>query len=269
MESLGKAGGAVAIASCLAASSFAQPVPVASLPFKNGQTAGMRAQLHDEPNLDRDIWLIEDFSISQSVLLDEFQSKGFVFPAIYAAEVQDVVVQIWTDLPTLGTLVLESMPGSGTYIPGTPTGQWRAKFNGQKLPAGSYRLLWAARLPNTLATPLFWHQPGPHAVGGGVPDNAYLYNPGGFWGFPNPPYKQVPLELGGQAPPGTGANFTLTGADAPCDADCDASGTLDIDDFICFQTLYAVLDPKADCDADGALLIDDFICFQTLYALGC
>ncbi len=54
-----------------------------------------------------------------------------------------------------------------------------------------------------------------------------------------------------------------------CYADCDASGTLDIDDFICFQTRYALNDPLADCDTSGGLDIDDFICFQTLYAIGC
>ncbi len=52
-------------------------------------------------------------------------------------------------------------------------------------------------------------------------------------------------------------------------ADCDGSGGLDINDFICFQTLYATGDPKADCDASGSLDIDDFICFQTLFAIGC
>ncbi len=55
----------------------------------------------------------------------------------------------------------------------------------------------------------------------------------------------------------------------PCYADCDASGTLSIDDFICFQTLFAIGDPAADCDGDGVLSIDDFICFQTMFALGC
>ncbi len=54
-----------------------------------------------------------------------------------------------------------------------------------------------------------------------------------------------------------------------CAADCDASGDLDIDDFICFQTQFAVSDPAADCDVNGWLDIDDFICFQTLFALGC
>ncbi len=54
-----------------------------------------------------------------------------------------------------------------------------------------------------------------------------------------------------------------------CFADCDQTGTLTIDDFICFQTLYALGDPAADCDASGSLNIDDFICFQTLFAIGC
>jgi hypothetical protein len=55
----------------------------------------------------------------------------------------------------------------------------------------------------------------------------------------------------------------------PCPADCDANSSLNIDDFICFQTNFVLGDPAADCDASGALNIDDFICFQTLFALGC
>lgn len=54
-----------------------------------------------------------------------------------------------------------------------------------------------------------------------------------------------------------------------CGADCDGSGSLDIDDFVCFQTEYAIGSDKADCDASGELDIDDFMCFQTLYAVGC
>ncbi len=54
-----------------------------------------------------------------------------------------------------------------------------------------------------------------------------------------------------------------------CYPDCDASGSLTIDDFICFQTLFAIGDPAADCDASGTLSIDDFICFQTYFAIGC
>ncbi len=56
---------------------------------------------------------------------------------------------------------------------------------------------------------------------------------------------------------------------APCLADCDASGSLDIDDFICFQTLYAIGDSGADCDGNATLNLDDFVCFQSSYAVGC
>lgn len=54
-----------------------------------------------------------------------------------------------------------------------------------------------------------------------------------------------------------------------CTADCDGSGMLSIDDFVCFQTLYAIGDPQSDCDGDGAFSVEDFICFQTSYASGC
>lgn len=70
---------------------------------------------------------------------------------------------------------------------------------------------------------------------------------------------------------GQGRIDPLAAVASVCTADCDASGTLSIDDFICFQTLFALGDPAggADCDANGELSIDDFICFQTYFALGC
>ena len=54
-----------------------------------------------------------------------------------------------------------------------------------------------------------------------------------------------------------------------CYADCDSSGELDIDDFICFQTAFGIGDSYADCDRSGELDIDDFICFQTAFGVGC
>jgi trimeric autotransporter adhesin len=57
-----------------------------------------------------------------------------------------------------------------------------------------------------------------------------------------------------------------------CYANCDGSTqppVLNIDDFVCFQTFFAIGDPYADCDASGMLNIDDFICFQTAFAIGC
>jgi probable HAF family extracellular repeat protein len=64
-------------------------------------------------------------------------------------------------------------------------------------------------------------------------------------------------------------NQNFPKAPSPCYADCDASAELTIDDFICFQTFFALGDPYADCDGDGGLTIDDFICFQTFFAIGC
>jgi len=54
-----------------------------------------------------------------------------------------------------------------------------------------------------------------------------------------------------------------------CPSDCDNSGSLDIDDFVCFTTIYSLGQYQADCDGSGALTIDDFVCFQTLFAFGC
>jgi hypothetical protein len=60
-----------------------------------------------------------------------------------------------------------------------------------------------------------------------------------------------------------------TAGSAACYADCDGVGGLNIDDFICFQTYFALGDPFADCDVTGQLNIDDFICYQTFFAIGC
>jgi carboxypeptidase A1 len=54
----------------------------------------------------------------------------------------------------------------------------------------------------------------------------------------------------------------------PFKADFNADCVYSIDDFIAFQTGFAVSDPAADMDGDGALTIDDFIVFQTLFAVG-
>jgi trimeric autotransporter adhesin len=60
---------------------------------------------------------------------------------------------------------------------------------------------------------------------------------------------------------------------APCDAvcrgDCTGEGTLNINDFVCFQTKFAVGDGAADCDSDDVHTIDDFVCFQSAFASGC
>ncbi len=55
----------------------------------------------------------------------------------------------------------------------------------------------------------------------------------------------------------------------PCYPDCDASGTLTIADFSCFQGKFAAGAPEADCNQNGALTIADFGCFQARFVAGC
>jgi hypothetical protein len=61
-----------------------------------------------------------------------------------------------------------------------------------------------------------------------------------------------------------------------CYANCDTSLNpipfLNINDFICFQALFAAGDAYANCDGSTAppvLTVNDFICFQTKFAAGC
>ncbi len=54
-----------------------------------------------------------------------------------------------------------------------------------------------------------------------------------------------------------------------CYPDCDQSGALNVNDYICFQTKFALGDPYADCDGNGIRNVNDYICFQTRFALGC
>jgi hypothetical protein len=64
-------------------------------------------------------------------------------------------------------------------------------------------------------------------------------------------------------------------ADATCYANCDGSTTtpiLTVNDFVCFQTLFAAGDPAANCDGSTQppiLNVNDFICFQQAFATGC
>jgi hypothetical protein len=60
-----------------------------------------------------------------------------------------------------------------------------------------------------------------------------------------------------------------------CYANCDGSSAapvLNVNDFICFQNLFAAGDPAANCDrstSPPALNVNDFVCFQSRFAAGC
>ena len=65
------------------------------------------------------------------------------------------------------------------------------------------------------------------------------------------------------------ASFTIT-PPASCVADCDGSGTLNVDDIDCFAAgfLSGSL-AVADCDGNGILNVDDIDCFATAFLAGC
>ncbi len=56
---------------------------------------------------------------------------------------------------------------------------------------------------------------------------------------------------------------------APCAADLDGDGALTIFDFLEFQNLFDIMDPRADFDGDGGFTIFDFLAFQNAFSAGC
>lgn len=253
----------VALAGSAAA---AQDQIVASLPFLGGQTAGPNGTDYPPPNDARDLWIIEDFGISTDTALGRFETVGTVFPS--PMSVTDVNVRIYDAMPPDGNLIMTSTPGHGTV---NAAGVFSTDFGGQLLPAGSYFIVWDASTVGTQIV-VIWAQGGAHAVGGGLPDNAWLWNPNGGWGYPNN-LKMVPQDLNGNGQ--TGANFKLWGSPMSCYANCDAStGTpiLTANDFACFLTKYAAGTLYTNCDHSTSaplLNVNDFQCFLNAFAAGC
>lgn len=64
-------------------------------------------------------------------------------------------------------------------------------------------------------------------------------------------------------------SIAFFGGNAPCFADFDGSGDLDIFDFLAFQNAFDAGDLAADCDGDESLTIFDFLCFQNAFDAGC
>ncbi|MFG0286073.1 MAG: GC-type dockerin domain-anchored protein [Phycisphaerales bacterium JB039] len=54
-----------------------------------------------------------------------------------------------------------------------------------------------------------------------------------------------------------------------CPPDLTGDGTLDLFDFLQFQSLFAAGDPRADFCFDGSLDLFDFLAFQNAFAVGC
>ncbi|MFM9997248.1 MAG: hypothetical protein ACKVU4_15775 [Phycisphaerales bacterium] len=101
--------------------------------------------------------------------------------------------------------------------------------------------------------------------------------PGGLFRIPdvrNPANmtnnSSVQVTLFGANTSFNGMDVACAASDSPvCYADCNASGTLTVADFGCFQGKYVLGDLYADCNASGTLTVADFGCFQGKYVLGC
>lgn len=262
--------GAVA---ALSSGVMAQEQIVAQLRW-NWDTAGPNGTTYLPPDQDRTLWIVEDFGVSSDVVLTRFQSTGTLFPTPPNSPI-DVIVRVYDDLPTVGNVILESVPGTG-HVTSLGAGNlaFSATFPNQVLPAGSYYVVWT--VPTQISGSqqqwaIFWAQPSAHTVGGGQPDNARKWNPGGAWGYPGN-IAFVPANLQGT---GTiGVNFTLFGV-PQCYPNCDGSTTtpvLNVNDFICFQTRFSAGDTYANCDhstTPPVLNVNDFLCFQLRFAGGC
>ncbi len=69
---------------------------------------------------------------------------------------------------------------------------------------------------------------------------------------------------------GWAPGFWPTSVQVVCVADCDDSGTLNLDDIDCFIAGFLGSDlGVADCDSNGVLNLDDIDCFVTAFLAGC
>jgi hypothetical protein len=262
---------AAVVLACAADAALAQEQVVASLPWLHGQTSGPNGTDYQPPDDGRDLWVVEDFTLAADQRLTRFESWGTVFPA--PVQVFDINVRVYDGLPTVGNLVLSSVPGTGSVTASGLDYRFGANFGGQYLRAGSYWLVWNASTATGSGghIAIWWAQAGAHAVGGGLPDNGMQWNPGGTWGYPGN-IRQVPAQLGGGGQ--IGVNFSLMGTPG-CYGNCDgstAAPVLNVADFTCFLQEFAAGHGYANCDgstAEPVLNVADFTCFLQRFAAGC
>ncbi|MBL9030777.1 MAG: hypothetical protein JNM80_03610 [Phycisphaerae bacterium] len=132
-------------------------------------------------------------------------------------------------------------------------------------PDALYRILTPA------GTPLRW-------AGGDVEDpfatlTDFWWDSNEVFGFaesgitiPTSPQFTIGLDLGTR---------NRTAAAPACYANCDgstAAPVLNVNDFVCFNNLYAAANPAANCDQSTTppvLNVNDFVCFLNRFAAGC
>ncbi len=250
---------------------------IAALPYDGISSWAHNAQ-DFEPEFDVfDIFLIEDIEPQTDAALVMFRSLAL--PNRDPAGAEDFVVRIFenngTGLPGedtyTGNLVMTSIPGAGFW---DGEDEFVTDFGGQCLQAGSYFIVWTVRMDFICCGQVFFRdQAGDPPIGGGLPDNAWHWNPGQGYGF-GTHAPAVDRGTGRQ----TGVNYLLFGepancsnpcANPNCPADLDFDGDADADDFFLFLDYFSAGDPCADLDASGTIDSADFFAYLDLFAQGC
>lgn len=236
-----------------------------SLPWTSGLSAGPVGR--DYPAVDdaRDIWVVEDFELAQPCFIDRLRSTGAGSPA-QTAQVHAVIL---TDWPTDGLPVALSIPNTGKYVNSGAWGYYETQFGKRRLPAGKYKIMWAADVGATPSLPpVFFVKAGAYPIGLGEPDNAYQYNPGGGANLPQGVLDPVTSELNNQGDP-IGCNFTILGTASPCLADFNADTFADAIDYDAFVRNWVNSDLMADVNADGFVDAIDLDLFIDAFVNGC
>lgn len=237
---------------------------IVELRWTSGQSAGPRAQNYPPDQDAKDIWAGDDFQTDRRWAIGRFTSWG---SGIGGAT--DVLATIYDDIPTVGKVVMQSVPGAGKYVRSGSWGYYETNFGGQALSPGKYWIIWQADGNPSTITPVMFVQHGAYTVGAGTPDNGHAYNPGGFWNLPEGPWTSVTDQLAHMGNP-IGVNFKLEGTElTTCPADFNGDGFVNGDDFDAFSSAFAAGDATADFDKNGFVTGDDFDAYVAAFEAGC
>ena len=247
---------------------------VAALPYDGSSTWGAKAQDFESAFDSYDIFIIEDIETVEATNLGEFRSVAFGTGNPFGAE--DFIVRVFQDNATglpgedsyTGDLVMSSIDGAGHW---DGQDEFVTEFGGQCLEPGRYFLVWHTRMDFLCCGQSFFlMQAGAPTIGGGAPDNAFQWNPGGAFGATH--FPVIDPDRNEQ----TGVNYLLFGTPSNCScsnpdcaADLDFDNDADSDDFFLFLDLFSTQDTCADIDLDGDLDADDFFAYLDLFATGC
>ena len=193
------------------------------------------------------------FEGTAEVTLNGLSHPGSHYIVLLEATTENAVVKPWGyDVDGPATFEIVGV-GSGTFDLPTRvfnnTGAMVAGFSKSELVGGADLI--------DLANPQF----ATYALNGPI---GPLFDPEPF----SVQFFEIPTSAGLLSLEALDVTFTATTV-TPCYPDCNADGALNLSDFGCFTTKFALGDPYADCNGDQVHNLSDFGCFTTKFALGC